>query len=76
MTVEEALLFLEQHSPLPSDEDLSDEIIESYDEIRELFLANPDPRCIEPLLNSFGDGSGFGVYQMMDDCRTTITFTH
>lgn len=67
MTAEEALQFLDEHSPLPDDDDLSDELIGQYDEVRKFFLENPDRRSIGPFLRSFGDGSGFGVYQMIED---------
>jgi hypothetical protein len=62
-----ALKFLNQYQPLPPDQELSVEILDMYDNVREYFLANPDPVCIPLLLNSFGNGSGFGVYQLVED---------
>jgi len=67
MNADEALQFLAEHSPLPDDDDLSDELIGKYDEVRRFFLDHPDPRSIAPFLNSFGSGSGFGVYQLVED---------
>jgi HEAT repeat protein len=67
MTRDEAYSFLRTHQPLPSDEHLSRELIESYDEVRKLFLVNPDVESLPLLLGSFGDGSGFGVYQLVED---------
>ena len=67
MTFDEALAFLEAHQPMPDDADLSKELIEQYDEVRKFLLQNPDERCIGPLLASFGDGDGFGVYQLVED---------
>ena len=66
MTIDEALRFLERHQPMPPDFLLTEELITVYDEVRKLFLVNPDRRCIPLLLQSFGDGSGFGVYQLVD----------
>ena len=62
-----ALKFLKNHQPMPSDEDLSEDLIETYDEIREHFLITPDKRCIELFLNSFGYIDGFGVYQLVEN---------
>jgi hypothetical protein len=67
MTTEEALQFLAQHQPLPPDDDLSDQLIATYDAVRRHFIAYPDSRCIGLFLHSFGNGSGFGVYQVVDD---------
>jgi len=67
MDTELALRFLRDHQPMPSDENLSDELISTYDEVRKYFLKVPDKRCIELFLNSFGYIDGFGVYQLVDD---------
>lgn len=67
MNSDEALAFLASNCPLPDDEILTEEVIDKYDEVRRFFLDHPDPRCIIPLLNSFGDGSGFGVFQLVED---------
>lgn len=66
-TTEEALRFLRSHQPLPDDAELSPELLATYDEVRRHFLENPDPRSVPLLLNSFGKGSGFGVYQLVVD---------
>jgi hypothetical protein len=67
MTRDDALSFLRSHQPLPADEDLSDDLIQEYDEVRRFFLQHPDPACIPLFLGSFGEGSGFGVYQLVED---------
>lgn len=67
MTRQEAIEFLKQHQPLPADENLSREVIDTYDEVRKYFVANPDSEAVPLLLNSFGQGSGFGVYQLVED---------
>jgi hypothetical protein len=38
MTQEEALNFLKEYQPMPKDEDLSEELIRKYDEVRQFFL--------------------------------------
>jgi HEAT repeat protein len=67
MDTEEALAFLSRHQPLPPDSGWTDELAERYAEVREYFAHSPDPRCIPLLLNSFGQGSGFGNYQLVED---------
>lgn len=67
MTRDEAIAFLQAHQPLPSDRDLPNDLIVTYDEIRKLFLDKKDPVCIPLFLGSFGEGSGFGVYQLVED---------
>lgn len=67
MTKEEALNFLESHQPMPSDENLSSELIGAYEKVRVFFKNNPDNRCIPLFLNSFGGKDGYGVYQMVDE---------
>lgn len=67
MTIDEALKFLQNHQPMPSDDDLSEELIEEYDKVRNFFIDYPDERCIPLFLKSFGKGDGFGVYQLVED---------
>jgi hypothetical protein len=70
MTPDAALAFLNAHQPLPPDEELSDELIGEFDQVIQFLEHNPDPRAIRPLLFSFGDGSGFGVYQVVEGVVT------
>jgi len=69
MTTSEALSFLQAHQPMPDDDALNahPEILQKYEEVRKYFVENPDPRCIELFLNSFGERSGFGIYQLVDE---------
>lgn len=67
MEMKEALSFLRNHQPLPPDKDLDKETIELYNEVRKLFLVSIEPDCVPLLLNSFGDGSGLGIYQLIED---------
>lgn len=67
MTKEAAIQFLEANQPLPPDSKLSQTVIDRFDEVRLYFLETPDPICVPLLLNAFGDGDGFGVYQLVED---------
>lgn len=63
----EALSFLKEHQPMPTDNELTEYEIRKYEEVRKFFLNNVDVQCIPLLLNSFGGKDGLGVYQMMED---------
>lgn len=63
----EALSFLKEHQPMPTDDELTEYEIRKYEEVRKFFLNNADVQCIPLLLNSFGGKDGLGVYQMMED---------
>jgi hypothetical protein len=65
MNIDEAITFLKNHQPMPSDVDLDKETINGYDEARKVFLFNRAPECVPLFLNSFGEGDGFGVYDEM-----------
>jgi hypothetical protein len=64
---DEAVAFLKAHQPLPPDEDLPQRLIEQFDEARRYFEAHPDPEAASLLLGSLGNGTGFGVYQLVPD---------
>ena len=63
----EALQILQRHQPLPPDSSLSEEMLRAFDAARKYFVANPDPAAVPLLFNAIGDGSGFGVYQLIED---------
>jgi len=67
MDINQALSFLKEHQPLLSDSEVDIEEIRGLDEVRKYFIENPDPDCIPLFLNVFGQGSGFGVYQLIED---------
>ena len=62
-----AFSFLREHQPMPSDEDVTEDEIKKYEEVRTFFINNPDERCVPLFLNSFGGKDGLGVYQMVED---------
>lgn len=67
ITTDEALRFLEDHQPMPDDSQLTEDLIARYNEVRIHFLQSPDERAIPLFLRSFGNGSGFGSYQLIED---------
>lgn len=66
MMKDEALAFLMSHQPMPADADLTQNLIDSYDEVRKYFETYSDSSAIELFLRSFGDGDGWGVYQLVE----------
>jgi hypothetical protein len=70
MNKEEALTFLGLHQPLPPDGQMTEDLISRYEEVRQYCLAHPTPECVPLFLNSFGEGSGFGIYQLVEDVIT------
>ncbi|WLD93032.1 HEAT repeat domain-containing protein [Alkalihalobacillus sp. AL-G] len=69
MNLNEAVDFLKENQPLPDDRVLetNSEILEKFNEVRKYFLGNPNLICIPLFINSFGNGSGFGIYQLIED---------
>lgn len=67
MNKTEALNFLSLHQPMPDDLDITQELIDQYDDVRQYFAQNPDNDAIPLLMRSFGSGDGLGVYQLVDD---------
>ena len=67
MTKLEAFSFLKDNQPMPSDDELTKQDIEKYEEVRKFLLYNADVQFVPLLLNSFGGKDGYGVYQMIED---------
>ena len=67
MNTDTALDFLRKYQPMPPDSELTNPLIQYYDEVRKHFVDNPDPRCLPLFLQSFGEGDGLGVYQLVED---------
>jgi len=59
--------FLKKNQPLPSDEEITQEQLTIYDESRKFFEENHNKDCIKFFLNSFGKGSGYGIYQLIEN---------
>ncbi len=66
MTHEQAEDFLRRNQPLPADDALTQEQISTFDGIRKFLIESPSPDLVPLMLNAFGNGSGFGVYQVCD----------
>lgn len=60
--VENLLEQLQTLTPMPDDQVATAEVIDHYDYIVERLTEFKDPRCIQPLIESFGYIDGFGVY--------------
>lgn len=67
VNTEQALEFLRKHQPMPPELELTQEQIDQYDAVRQHFIKYPDPRCVPLFLGSFGEGTGYGLYQLIDD---------
>jgi hypothetical protein len=67
MTTDEALRFLRSHQPLPPTREIGEDLLKSFNEIRKYFITYPDIRSIPLFLNSFGEGDGHGIYQLVED---------
>lgn len=63
----EAISFLKEHQPMPSDADLKEDEIQMYEQVVRYFIDNPNERCVPLFLNSFGGKDGLGVYQMVEN---------
>lgn len=53
---------LEAMSPLPDDNTVSQQTLETYEQIIDELFSVKDTRVIQPLINSFGYGDGYGLY--------------
>src|SRR5512138_3286844 len=67
MTIERALTFLRSHQPMAADTSLDQADLEELDRVRRFLKTNPNEEAVGLLLGVFGDGSGFGVYQLIED---------
>jgi hypothetical protein len=67
MSTSRALEFLRKHQPLPADDALERRDIEELDAVRRYLMKSPVVEALDLLLGVFGEGSGFGVYQHIED---------
>ncbi|WP_255475677.1 hypothetical protein [Pseudocitrobacter sp. 73] len=67
MNKTEVINFLSLYQPMPDDLDITQELIDQYDDVRQYFIQNPDNDAIPLLMRSFGSGDGLGVYQLIED---------
>jgi hypothetical protein len=67
MSRKRAVEFLRQHQPLPADHALEQEHLDELDAVRCYLIKCPALEALELLLGVFGEGSGFGVYQLIED---------
>jgi hypothetical protein len=72
MTDTEAIEFLKTVQPMPDDGELPEETIRQFEEARRHFVKSPNELAVPLLLNAFGSGDGFGVYQLVEDTLSNI----
>jgi len=70
MNREQALAFLHQHQPMPSDVDVSQDeyeaLLREYNEVLQYFFdKDPCEESIHLFLNSFGNEDGYGIYDVV-----------
>lgn len=63
MNREQAIQILKKYSPMPDDEDLTEEMIDEYASAIAYFEDNLHPSCIEPIMMTFGADDCYGVYE-------------
>lgn len=68
ITTDQALAFLQQHQPLPPTGEMSAELLDRFEEVRQHFVDAPDERAIALLLCALSQGDGHGVFQRVEDC--------
>lgn len=67
MNHEEAIAILKNFQPLPPDDELDDEQLESYEKVWAYFMHHPHVDCIPLFFNAFGEGEASGMYQLIED---------
>jgi hypothetical protein len=63
MTVNQALDFLKNHQPMPSDWDITNEEGATFAAILKYFEQHPDSRCLPLLIHSVSTETGLGMYE-------------
>jgi len=67
MNTVEALRFLEQNQPMPSDSNITQVECDRFIETLSHFEQNQDDSCVELLINSVGANTGLGMYEKIGD---------
>lgn len=67
MNINEAILFLKTYQPMPNDDSITEDLINTYDEVRKFAMHNPSEELIELFMKSYGCGDGLGVYPLVED---------
>ncbi|PEJ28303.1 hypothetical protein CN689_22370 [Peribacillus butanolivorans] len=63
MNLNKAVKILNKYNPMPADDQLTQEIVDEYGAAIDYLKLNPHPSCIEPILRSFGEYDGWGLYE-------------
>jgi hypothetical protein len=67
MTIHHVRSFLQCHQPMPPDSAVMPADIEELDRVRRFLTEQPNDEALELLLGVFGEGSGFGIYQLIEN---------
>lgn len=62
MNFNQAISFLDRNSPMPIDDDLTEDLMSQYESVFDYFRKNPSPTSIKHFINSFGEYDGWGIY--------------
>jgi HEAT repeat protein len=63
VNLNKAVKILKKYNPMPADDQLTQEIVDEYGAVIDYLKLNPHPSCIEPILKSFGEYDGWGLYE-------------
>jgi hypothetical protein len=66
-TSDEARAFLAANQPFPSDDEWSEELVETVASLRQSLKEDPDDTLVSLLVNSPGERDGHGQYQLFQD---------
>jgi len=79
MNIRQALTFLEHHQPMPSDQEVTRTLCDTFVECMQFLKKNPEPRSVILLINSVSEYTSLGMYEMISDVllkqeRTVVLF--
>jgi hypothetical protein len=79
MNIRQALTFLAQHQPMPSDQEVTENLCDTFVECMQFLKKNPEPKSVVLLINTVSEYTGLGMYEMISDVllkqeRTVVLF--
>ncbi|MGG0179117.1 HEAT repeat domain-containing protein [Gottfriedia acidiceleris] len=76
MNINDAVKILNKYNPMPADDQLTQKIVDEYGVAIDYLKLNPHPSCIEPILKSFGEYDGWGLYEEASLILTKFDINH
>ena len=67
MNIRQALTFLEHHQPMPNDQEVTQNLCDSFVECMQFLKENPESKSVVLLINSVSEYTGLGMYEMISD---------